>query len=381
MGNRNYNVGSDLAVFFSPEDSLLTPKIPVAGDAFRALSATIGRPKGYENLADHRGARSRFERIAVRQPVIPWTIDCLLRPSGTAGTAPDIGNVLKHLFGTESIDTGVSVTYSFLEDPTSLSASIYVARSETQEGVYGAVVNKATVSWGEGLAKVSFSGEGTDYINAGYALATISTSSTLLTVDDGSQFSAYGIVQLGDDDNTGAGFRIESISGNDLTLSAATSVASSSSVKAFLPDPTYTGDPLGGTAGSLSLDAGGTTIVHLPSTFDVANGVTLMTQEALQSKASDVLAAGIREVTPNLSFLVTRENNDLVNEFRAKGEEDLLLTLGDTAADRFKIDAPKVEFDAGDQDSPEEGVEKWSATGPAFASASSGGDECTFVFD
>ena len=381
MGNRNYNMGSDLAVFFAAEDSVLTPKIPVTGDALRALSATIGRPVNTVPITDHRGSRSRYERIALRKPVIPWTINCLLRPSGTAGTPPDIGLMLTHLFGTQTIVGGTSVTYSFLEDPTSLSASIYVARSETQEGVYGAVVNKATVSWGEGLAKISFSGEGTDYINGGRTLATISTSSTVLTVVDGSQFSAYAMVQLGDDDNGGAGFRIESVSGNDLTLSVATSVASSAVVKAFLPDPTYAGDPLGDTAGSLSLDAGTTSIVHLPSTIDISNGVTLMTQEALQSKASDVLAAGIRDVTPNLSFLVTRQNNNLVNDFRAKTEYDALITVGDTAGKRFKADAPKLELDAGDQDSPEEGVEKWSATGPALASATSGTDEVTFIFD
>ena len=380
MGNRNYNVGSDLAVFFSPEDTILTPKAPIAGDGFRALSATIGRPTNIVPLTDHRGSRSRYERIALRKPVIPWTVNCLLRPSGTAGTAPDIGNLFKHLFGTETT-TGADVTYSFLEDPTSLSATIYVGRSETQEGVYGAVVNKATVSWGDGLAKVTFSGEGTDYINGGRTLATISTTTTTLTVVDGSQFSAYAIVQIGDDDNSGAGFRIEAVSGNVLTLSVATSVASSAIVKAFLPDPTYVGDPLGDTAGSLSLDAGSTSIVHLPSTLDISNGVTLMTQEALQSKASDVLATAIRDVTPNFSFLVTRQNNNLVNDMRDKTEYDMLLTVGDTAGKRFKADAPKLELDVGDQDSPEEGVEKWSATGPALASATSGGDEITLVFD
>ena len=181
MGNKNINVGSDLAVFFAPESSLLTPHIPEAGEAVRALSATIGRPVNRVFARDRRGGRSQYERVTLRQPVIPWSIDCLMRPSGTAGTAPDDGNLWKHLMGTESISTSTSVTYSFLEDPTSLSATIYVGRTHTQEGVWGAIVNKATVTWGEGLVKVSFAGEGTGYINAGHALASgISTSSTRL---------------------------------------------------------------------------------------------------------------------------------------------------------------------------------------------------------
>jgi hypothetical protein len=380
MGNDNLNVGSDLAVFFAAEDTLLTPKIPVATDAMQALSATIGRPVQRVFARDRRGSRSNYERVTLRQPVCPWTISTLLRPSGSAGTAPDVGIILKHLMGTETGNG--SITYSFLDDPTALSASIYVARSETQEGVYGAVVNSLKCSWGEGLVKMDFAGEGTQYINAGRALCTgITTSSTWLYVDDGGQFSQYGIVQLGSDDNDGAGFRIESKTGTRLVLSAATSVASSAVVKAFLPDPTYAGDPLADTAGSLSLDNGSTTIAHLPSTFDLKNGVTLLTQEAFQSTASDVLAAGLREVTPNFNFLVKRQNNDLVNDMRADTEYDGIITIGSDSGDRMKINMNKLELDVGDQDSPEDGVEKFSVTGPALASATAGADECTIVFD
>jgi hypothetical protein len=109
--------------------------------------------------------------------------------------------------------------------------------------------------------------------------------------------------------------------------------------------------------------------------------VTLLTMESFQTGASDVLAAGIRSVSPKLSFLVSREQNYLANDFRAQTQYDTLVTIGSVAGKKMKIDLPKVEFTAEDQDSPEEGTEKWSATGYALASSTAGGDECTIVFD
>ena len=383
MGTKNFNIGSTLAVFFAPETSLLTPHKPEATEALRAISATIGRPQDYAFANDRRGGRSRWERVQLRDPVVPWSISCLLRPSGTAGTAPEIGDVLKHLMGSVAVVGGTSVTYSFLEDPTALSASIYVGRTHTQEGCYGAIVNKATINWGEGLATVSFSGEAVGYINGGYTtLSTGMTGLTTATVADASNFTPYSIVQVGSDTNTGAGYMINSISGNVLTLESAVTAATGSVVKAFLPDPTYVGNALGDRAGSLSLDASATTIAHLPSSLDIENGVSLLTMEAFQTGASDVLAAGIRNVSPKLNFLVARENNYVINDMRAKTTYDTHITIGAaTAGARMKLDMPYLQFTAEDQDSPEEGTEKWSASGVALATSTAGGDELSIVFE
>jgi len=167
-----------------------------------------------------------------------------------------------------------------------------------------------------------------------------------------------------------------------LTLESAVTAATGSVVKAFLPDPTYVGSALGDRAGSLSLDAGSTTIAHLPSSLDIENGVSLLTMEAFQTGASDVLAAGIRNVSPKLNFLVARENNYLINDMRAKTTYDTHITIGaDTAGVRMKLDMPYLQFTAEDQDSPEEGTEKWSASGVALATSTAGGDELTIVFE
>lgn len=383
MGTKAINVGSTLAVYFAPESSLLTAHKPEATEALRAVSATIGRPTNYAMANDRRGGRSRWERVQLRDPVVPWSISCLLRPSGTAGTPPDIGNLLKHLFGTET-DGESDVVYSFLEDPTALSASIYVGRTHTQEGCYGAIVNKATINWGEGLATVTFGGEAKGYINGGYSTATATgVATTTLAVADGSQFTPYSIVQIGADDNNGTGIQVTAVSGNNLTIANSTGWDNGAVVKAFLPDPVYVGDPLGDRAGSLSMDfgAGASTIAHLPSSLDIENGVSLLNIEAFQAGASDVLAAGYRSVSPKLSFLVHRGDHYLVNDLRANATSSSIVTIGSASGKRMKINLRKVEYTVEDQDSPEEGTEKWSATGVALASATAGGDECTIVFD
>lgn len=53
-----------------------------------------------------------------------WSLKASLAPSGVAGTAPDIGPVLKAAFGAETISAGVSVTYAPSTSVTSFSMGL-----------------------------------------------------------------------------------------------------------------------------------------------------------------------------------------------------------------------------------------------------------------
>ena len=103
MGVDNFSYGSDLVGFFKAESTYGTAIKPAAADAFRATSITMGAPVGREFPGDRRNTRSRIERTITRTPVQPWSAAGILRPSGTAGTAPDIGDILKHTMGTETV--------------------------------------------------------------------------------------------------------------------------------------------------------------------------------------------------------------------------------------------------------------------------------------
>lgn len=379
MGVDNFSYGSDLVGFVVAESTYGTAVKPAATDAFRATSITMGAPVGREFPNDRRNTRSRVERTITRTPVQPFSASGILRPSGSAGTAPDIGLFLKHALGTETVSGGTSVTYSLLKDPTALSASIYRKTSDLSEAVYGAVVQNLTFNWsGDSYATWTVSGVGKDYAQTGNTLANgAGSSATALIVDDADFFSPFSVISVGSTDNVQV--TAVNYATNTLTI-ASSSWSDNDVVKPYTPSPTLAGDPLFGTAGTLSLDNGSTTITHLGGSLSINTGIDLLNTEYGSSSAADVTVPAYREVTGSLDFLVRKDEVHLFNEFRRNVQKDLLFTIGDTAGKRMRINCNVTELDPTQRDSPDADMIRYSVNFVALAS-SSGDDEVTLVFD
>jgi hypothetical protein len=379
MGVDNFSYGSDLVGFVVAESTYGTAVKPAATDAFRATSITMGAPVGREFPNDRRNTRSRVERTITRTPVQPFSASGILRPSGSAGTAPDIGLFLKHALGTETVSGGSSVTYSLLKDPTALSASIYRKTSDLSEAVYGAVVQNLTFNWsGDSYATWTVSGVGKDYAQTGNTLANgAGSSATALVVDDADFFSPFSVISVGSTDNVQV--TAVNYATNTLTI-ASSSWSDNDVVKPYTPSPTLAGDPLFGTAGTLSLDNGSTTITHLGGSLSINTGIDLLNTEYGSSSAADVTVPAYREVTGSLDFLVRKDEVNLFNEFRRNVQKDLLFTIGDTTGKRMKINCNVTELDPTQRDSPDADMIRYSVNFVALAS-SSGDDEVTLVFD
>ena len=381
MGVDNFSYGSDLVGFFKAESTYGTAVKPAAGDAFRATSITMGAPVGREFPGDRRGTRSRIEQTVTRTPVQPWSAAGILRPSGTLGTAPDIGEIIKHAFGTETVSGSTSVTYSLLKDPTALSAALYRATKDLtfSEGVYGAAVQNLTFTWtGDAYITWTATGVAKDYIQTGNTLANgAGSSATALIVDDADFYSPYSVISVGSTDDVQV--TAVNYTTNTLTI-ASTSWSDNDAVAPYVPTGTYAGDPLFGTTGSLSLDNGATTITHLGGSISVNTGIDLLNTEYGGSSATDVTVPAYREVTGSLDFLVRKDEVFLFNEFRRNIQKDVIITLGDTAAKRMKINCNITELAPSQRDSPDADMIRYTANLVALAS-SSGDDEISLVFD
>ena len=379
MGVDNFSYGSDLVGFFKAESTYGVAVKPAAGDAFRATSITMGAPVGREFPGDRRNTRSRIEQTTTRTPVQPWSASGILRPSGTAGTAPDIGEMIKHAFGTETVAGGSSVTYSLLKDPTALSGAIYRSTTDLTEGVYGAVVQNLSFNWsGDSYITWTATGVGKDYIQTGNTLANgTGSSATALIVDDADFYSKYSVISIAstDDEHVTA----VNYSTNTLTI-ASSSWSDNAVIKPYVPTGSFAGDPLFGTQGSLSLDNGSTTITHLGGSISVNTGIDLLNTEFGGSSATDVTVPAYREVTGSIDFLVRKDEVYLFNEFRRKVQKDVVITLGDTTAKRMKINCNISEFAPSQRDSPDADMIRYTANLTALAS-SSGQDEISLVFD
>ena len=379
MGVDNFSYGSDLVGFFKPESTYGTAVKPAATDAFRATSITMGAPVGREYPNDRRNTRSRIERTESRTPVQPWNATGILRPSGSAGTAPDIGDMIQHTLGTETVAGGTSVTYSLLKDPTALSASIYRSTTDLGEGVYGACVQTLNLSWsGDSYITWNAAGVAKDYIQSANTLANgTGSSATALIVDDADFYTKYSVISLASTDDVQV--TAVNYATNTLTI-ASSSWADNAVVKPYFPTPTLAGNPLFGTSGSLSLDNGSSTITHLGGSITITTGIDLLNTEFGGASATDVVVPAYREVSGSVDFLVRKDEAHLFTEFRRQVQKDVIITLGTGVGERLKINCNVTEFDPSQRDSPESDMIRYTANFVALAS-SSGEDEVTLVFD
>ena len=132
------------------ETTLGVPAQPAAIDAVKVLggtqfgSAAITR----SDRNDNRTTRDVLERITGNIDPIDFTVEAYLIPSGAAGTAPDIGEVIKHAMGVETVSGGVAVTYA-LTDTQGVQDSLTLVDQVSQvfsEHLLGSVGQEMKIS-------------------------------------------------------------------------------------------------------------------------------------------------------------------------------------------------------------------------------------------
>ena len=383
MGVDNFQYGDNLNGFAKFEATYGVGIVPAATDAFRAMSMSLAPVVNREVLTDRRGTRSRMESVEHRTSAT-WSVSAVYRPSGALGSAADIGDLMKLAFGTQTITGSTSVVYTLLDDLTALSVSLYQKLTNITELVYGAVCSNWAIRWsGNSLVMLEFSGVGKGFTRTGNSLVDgQGTTTANVVVDDADFYGIYSIVEIGTDDNGGAGYQVTAApthASELLVIDTATSFADNAVVDAYLPTPTLAGDPIYGTKCTTSLDGGSTDTAVLSGSVSGTTGASLVNEEAGTSSPSDVIMDDSqRSVDVELEFLVKKDEVHLFEHHKRKVTTDVNITLGDTAAKRMVIDMPIVEFDPAGFDVPQYGAARVSVSGRAYGS-STGGNEITIT--
>lgn len=385
MGVDTFSYGHNEVGFFVPESSFGVAEKAAAARAFRVSTMKMGTPPNYEFPGDYKGGRSRVERVPGRTPVQPWSASGVLRMSGAAGTAPDIGDMLKHTFGTETVVGSTSVTYSFLEDTTALSGTVYHNLENFVEFVYGAIVQNFSLRWNDdGFITWEVSGIAKDYGRTGISLADgVGSSSASLTVDDASYFSPYSLIKIGSEDNSGAGIQVTAVNYTTqvLTLEGNFSWSDNDSVEPFMPAGTFSsGAPLKSTDATWSIDNGSSTIYHIGGGWNVNTGLDLLNEEAGTSSAVDVVLRNMREVAGNVDLLLRQDKAHLPRDFNAQTQYDVQNVIGTTAGSILTANANQCEIDAQPLDTPETDMVRYSGEIIALSSTATAADELALVF-
>lgn len=132
-----------------------------ATDAFQFISLDMNSAQPINARPDKTGSLSQVKGTAGRKSAT-WSMTCSLAGSGAAGTAPDIDVFLAALMGKDgTVASSTSVTYALEDASPSLTIWDFCPPAGVEQRcIFGAIVQKATISFGGNFAQITFSGEG-----------------------------------------------------------------------------------------------------------------------------------------------------------------------------------------------------------------------------
>ena len=379
--SEDYAYGREEIVYVTEESSSAYGTLvqPSAGDAMKVLKSDMNFKQERKDRPEKGSSRSIISRFTGRKTA-DWSVEKYILPSGVKGTKPDDALLWESMFGSEEVHSAQSVDYLLLAEP-SMSLSIFREAGHFREAVSGAVPSKWSLKFGGGdEPKVTFSGEAKDhYLISSDVLTADATGTTVIEVTDARQYCTGMIIKVGTEDNSSAGFLINSIDYtlNKLTLNAqVTSQATGAAVIPLPITPTTTGDVIPVIIGSFKLNNG--TVYITECGFDIDNKVKLRNDEFATSSARGYRHTEFREVTSNFTLYFEKGAAKWANDAKRFTAQDIEVNLGDTDGCKLEIDANQVEFEIPNIEVPDNDECTLPITGKCLGSA--GEDEIKVVF-
>lgn len=324
---------------------------PAATDAVRIKKAMLSFDQGRKDRDDKLQSRSLTERIT-QMKKCSWMCQTYLIPSGTAGTAPDCGKLLKAGFGVETTSGGVSVTYSLptvtndVEQPTSLS--LYQQIGHFARGLMGAYVDKIKITLDKkNEAEIEFSGQATDGFHAGtdtvLATVTANGSNNQIATQSGmgDKYSVGGHIKIG---SQATDYTITAISSDTLTLSPVLAVTATIG-DAIVPFPiasTTVGSPISTILGSMTI--AGATVYITKASITIDNGLTPRDDEYGRDVISGV-KLGNRKVTFEFELYLRKDYLKQYGKAKRFVSQAVVFVAGTAAGKIVTITLPACEFE------------------------------------
>ena len=360
--NRKFYVNEETTYIDS--ENVATDFVKPAGtDAAVILNASFTPAQERKVRDDARASRSALEQITGKKSAT-WSVESYVLPSGTAGTAPDLGPLFKGAMGTETVSGGTRVTYSLNTNQDLGSFSLTQFFNETfMETLTGCYVNSMTISVAGGEEpKVTFEGESSGLyiptttspsaaqLTAGESTATVDGSGTGTSFDvhagEGENFKPGSVISVGSDTD----LVVESVSNDTITVDSSITFTDDDEVKPFAPTETVAGSPIAGILGSLTLAGNSLPITSFEVT--VANNNKGIADEAFVAGTSDYVP-GFRDVTGSLSIRCRRDLAIEIGKRLDFGTQAIVVTCGDTAGKKLIVEIDDAEFEVAAVDTPQ----------------------------
>lgn len=381
-------LGRDARYYAQAESTRGTFVRATGGGAFKAKKFGISYDIAREYRTDNRASRSEYEQFTGKEKV-DWEIEGYLIPSGSAGTAPDMGEIFQALMGSETVTPATSVAYGLNNTQSgrqTLSMTRYM--SVFMDQLRGSIVTSGKISGkGSDPFMCSFKGraEGAT-ITGNSTLDGAVTASATNVVEAVDQYSFEGhathgsIVMVGANDNTNTGYMVTGRSGATLTLEATLTAADAADVLPFAPAETVSGSPIGGIVGSLSLDS-----VSIPITgfeVEIDNQDVIIEDEVGQPGMTDAIP-GMRKISGSFDVRIRRDQVRILGHRKNSNftTRAVSIVIGSTAGRICTVSMPQIEVTFSSPEVPD-GSDSVTCNIPFRALASSGSatDEISIVF-
>ena len=376
--NQTSVLGRLQRVFVRSESAAGTWVAPRAQDAIRTKKADVKLDVERVDRTDARQHASRVERITHLRRVT-WAHEGYLGASGAAGTAPDEGELLRGLFGTETVNSGTSVVYTLSSSQTIPTFTIHKEDSGVlMRSGTGCVVNQGKFSFKGGAdAMSSYSGMGMQYAHTGSTTlndASANNADTTVTIAtaDINNFSTNSYIQIG----TSTGHQVTGGAGTaTLTISPGLTGGQSNgaAVTPYVPSETISSTVVPVTLGTVTL--AGTSLPFTEAEVEIDNGFKPNDQQGGIAYVTDFIR-GFRTVKGSVTVRATKDQILQLGNYNTAvaTTQALVIAVGNVAGYRFSFSFPYAEINLAEIDVPEADEAIIKLPFEALAS-SSGNDE------
>jgi hypothetical protein len=299
---------------------------------------SINQQPSFTNSPEIQNSRDILDRFQDRTPPGDWSFPVLLRPSGTAGTAPMEDALMECLLGTKAVVALTSVAYTpALVKP---SFTLWMQKDHTVFGATGCTVGTAKAALAvKGAAQLDLSGKfmkmvyaGTDTTNA-----TEPLNETAIVVTNAKKFSIGAYVEFVESavvkNNTGAGYKITNVVAgtNTLTITPGLEeeITTGSVIRGFLPTGTEVGAPVENRLGVAKIAGSSFNVTAMD--VNVSDDPQYLEDEITTSGYTEDYAETLRNVSGSFSVYFRENDTQYFYDAINNVEKTLSMVVGTTA--------------------------------------------------
>ena len=342
----------------------------------------LKQPLSFSDSREKRDTRSIPKRFRDNTPAGSVSLQTYVTPSGVAGTPPREAALWEGFFGTETIVAATSVAYTPALTLPSLSIAYQVGH--TTQFASGCVMNALGLELGakDGF-ELSAEGMCKKVVTAGKGTTVAGSTDTVLnmTAGEAAHFEVGARIEVGDDDNTGAGYTISEVDTTADTVTVSTALsggapAAGVTVQGFLPTPTYSGDSLANNLAVVTLD--GAPLLLESGKINFEQEIKMRDDLVTNEDYPVYFTPHNRKVGADLTAIFLREIAAKFTQARTQVQMPFVLTLDGGAGSKFTYSMSQSECNTPELSGDEDVIASFGVSGMP---TTSGEDEASATFE